>query len=59
MTAVLSQLVGAPPGAPGADRPELNCNNGLDADDALRILDYKAGAPLAQPSGCSGVGTHT
>lgn len=56
LEAVLSQLVGVSPGAPCADRTDVNCNGHLDVDDALRILAFKAGTPLAQPSGCPSLG---
>jgi len=54
--APLSQLAGVPPGAPCANRADVNCNGRLDEDDALRILAFKADSPLLQPSGCPPLG---
>jgi hypothetical protein len=59
VTAVLSEVGHVHPGAPCADRADIDCDGDLGGDDALRILDYLAGTPLAQPSGCRSVGTPT
>ena len=57
--ATLSALAGVPPGAACAAPAEVDCDNELAADDALRILDVVVGTPLPQGTECPVLGTLT
>ena len=49
--AVLSESIGVGPGAACAGDGNVNCNGGLDADDALRIARFVANVPKTPPNG--------
>lgn len=58
VTADLSESADVEPGTGCPERADADCDQDVDADDALRILLKIAGTPKQPPAGCSQVGDH-
>jgi hypothetical protein len=54
--AALSEFATVDPGAPCANRSNVDCDSDLDGEDALRIVAHIGGVPKTPPGGCGPIG---